>query len=73
MPLNSAKTILNKADATLEELNLNIRDLERECGFLSCRSNADPQLTGSLAETEKILNQLKEKYNAKLASQQKNY
>lgn len=72
MPLDSAKKILNKPNATLIELNNSIRELEREAGFLRCRSNADPQLTPALTETETTLSQLEEKYNAQLASQQKN-
>jgi hypothetical protein len=69
MPLDSAKKILNKPDATLEELNNSIRELEREAGFLGCRSNTDPQLTKPLIEIENTLVQLKIKYNAKLESQ----
>jgi hypothetical protein len=72
MPLYSAKKILNKSDATLEELNNSIRELEREAGFLRCRSNTDPQLTQALIETEETLTKLETKYNAKLGSQSKN-
>ena len=72
MPLDSAKKILNKSDATLEELNTSIRELEREAGFLRCRCNTDPQLTRALTETESILTELETKYNAKLGSQPQN-